>query len=142
MSFVKNIFGKGRGGGTTGVETREELDDDEELSETSTDSEDTGVYSPDSFSPANSNSDMEATLDVRRLNTATALTESGISVSGAEECQFEAGMEADCSTISNFFGYWYVLNVYRIYIWQRTYDWIRLTDKAMVHLIAVFILES
>ncbi|CAH1126919.1 unnamed protein product [Ceutorhynchus assimilis] len=84
MSFVKNIFSKMNSG------KNEELDDEEDASEDSTDeSEDTGVFSPrDSFSPNNSNSDMDTDSRTTELQNLNSLE------------------ETDCSTISNFFGYW------------------------------------
>lgn len=72
MSFVKNIFGMG---------DNKDTEDDEDVSEETSTSEDTGFFSPDS-SNNNSSSDLET-----RLETSVPL-------------------EADCSTISNFFGYW------------------------------------
>ncbi|KAJ8983028.1 hypothetical protein NQ317_014325 [Molorchus minor] len=73
MSFVRNIFGK-----MSDVK-EEEVDDDDDVSEETSVSSDTGI-----FSPGNSNSDLDTRLEA-------------------------AGIEADCSTISNFFGYWYKL---------------------------------
>lgn len=72
MSFVKNIFGIG---------DNKETEDEEDVSEETSISEDTGFYSPNNSSN-NSASDLE-----------TALGTTG-------------PLEADCSTISNFFGYW------------------------------------
>lgn len=72
MSFVKNIFGIGDG---------KETEDDEDISEETSTSEDTGFFSPTN-SDNNSSSDLET-----RLATNDPL-------------------EADCSSISNFFGYW------------------------------------
>lgn len=107
MSFVKNIFSKMSGGAS--LDGTDEPEDDEDLTETSSDeSDDTGVFSPDSFSPANSNSDME-----RGLNGVTILSD-GIphlppTIQDGDTLM-EAinlnGVDADCSTISNFFGYW------------------------------------
>lgn len=81
MSFVRNIFNKmsaseenkdvGGGG---------DLEEDSDSEDTSTESEDTGI-----FTAVNSLSDFE-----------------------------NAGhVEADCSAISNFFGYWYVIKVFK-----------------------------
>lgn len=110
MSFVKNMFNK-MGGGSSSLDNPDEIDDDEDLSETtSEESDDTGVFSPHSFSPANSNSDMEAGLNGITLNSPTRINsvsnEQGM-VSIADGINLE-NINADCSTISNFFGYWYV----------------------------------
>lgn len=109
MSFVKNIFSKMSGGAS--LDGADEPEDDEDLTETSSDeSDDTGVFSPDSFSPANSNSDME-----RGLNGVTILSDANIPppIREDEETLMQSinlnGVDADCSTISNFFGYWYVV---------------------------------
>ncbi|KAL1505970.1 hypothetical protein ABEB36_005412 [Hypothenemus hampei] len=106
MSFVKNIFNK-IGGGASSFDCSEEVDDEEDVSETcSTESDDTGVYSPDSFSPANSNSDMETRLNLvdgnTRLNRTLDVAETG-PLLGSLNLD---NVDADCSTISNFFGYW------------------------------------
>ncbi|KAH1027405.1 hypothetical protein HUJ05_000919 [Dendroctonus ponderosae] len=98
------------GGGSSSLDNPDEIDDDEDLSETtSEESDDTGVFSPDSFSPANSNSDMEAGLNGITLNSPTRInsvgTEQGI-VSIVDGLNLR-NINADCSTISNFFGYWY-----------------------------------
>ncbi|XP_048517688.1 protein FAM184A isoform X3 [Dendroctonus ponderosae] len=108
MSFVKKMFNK-MGGGSSSLDNPDEIDDDEDLSETtSEESDDTGVFSPDSFSPANSNSDMEAGLNGITLNSPTRInsvgTEQGI-VSIVDGLNLR-NINADCSTISNFFGYW------------------------------------
>lgn len=71
MSFVRNIFGKMS-------DNKEEVEDEEDVSEETSVSSDAGF-----FSPGNSNSDLDTRLQ-------------------------GAAVEADCSTISNFFGYWYV----------------------------------
>lgn len=75
MSFVKNIFGLG---------DSKETEDEEDVSEETSTSDDTGFFSPD-ISNNNSASDLEARLDAT-----------------------SAPLEPDCSTISNFFGYWWV----------------------------------
>lgn len=82
MSFVKNIFGS-----SDSKEAEDNEATSEDTSDTSTDdtSSDTGFFSPD-----NSNSDM----DNRGNNEASLQLES---------------LQTDCSSISNFFGYWYVL---------------------------------
>ena len=110
MSFVKNIFSK-MSGGASSVEGPDEPDDEEDFSETSTEaSDDTGVFSPDSFSPANSNSDLETNISRTRLDS-TARLESipSFDQTSLEGINIENVVEADCSTISNFFGYWYVI---------------------------------
>lgn len=72
MSFVKNIFG---------IADSKDTEDDEDVSEETSTSEDTGFFSPDS-SNNNSSSDLDMRLDSN------------------------VPLEADCSSISNFFGYW------------------------------------
>lgn len=116
MSFVKNIFNK-MGGGAASLDSPEEPDDEEDLSETSTEeSDDTGVFSPDSFSPANSNSDMETRLGGITLEGTTALDNtSGFDSAAVVDAINLENVDADCSTISNFFGYWYVLCYNLIY---------------------------
>lgn len=59
-------------------DNKEEVEDEEDVSEETSVSSDAGF-----FSPGNSNSDLDTRLQ-------------------------GAAVEADCSTISNFFGYWYV----------------------------------
>lgn len=64
-----------------GIGDNKDIEDDEDVSEETSTSEDTGI-----FSPENSNNNSASDLDTR-LETSVPL-------------------EADCSTISNFFGYW------------------------------------
>lgn len=106
MSFVKNIFSK-MSGGASSLDNTDEPDDDEDFSETSTEaSDDTGVFSPQSFSPANSNSDLETSLARTRLDSTTRLENiPNVADTGLDGINLE-NIEADCSTISNFFGYW------------------------------------
>lgn len=61
-------------------ESKNTEDDDDESEETST-SEDTGFFSPD-----NSNNNSASDLENRS--------------------ESQVALDADCSTISNFFGYW------------------------------------
>lgn len=64
-----------------GLGESKETEDDDDVSEETSTSEDTGFFSPDN-SNNNSASDLEARFDGN------------------------VPLEADCSTISNFFGYW------------------------------------
>ncbi|XP_050311258.1 protein FAM184A-like isoform X2 [Anthonomus grandis grandis] len=100
MSFVKNIFSK-MSGGASSLDCPDEPEDDDDVSETSEDeSDDTGVFSPDNFSPANSNSDMDG-----NLVSPTREDASVTSLEVGEDINL-SNVDADCSTISNFFGYW------------------------------------
>lgn len=72
MSFVKNIFGIG---------DSKDTEDEEDVSEETSTSDDTGFFSPGD-SNNNSATDLEVRLDSN------------------------VPLDTDCSTISNFFGYW------------------------------------
>ncbi|KAK9874981.1 hypothetical protein WA026_005797 [Henosepilachna vigintioctopunctata] len=77
MSFVKNIFGKISGIG----ENDNEPEDDDTSEDTSTESNDTGIY------------------------TSVTANNSDENLSGLENLSSALG-DTDCNTISNFFGYW------------------------------------